>query len=207
MVHDFFATTVDDWTDPSGQLHAYLVPDGAGLARLAPAVAAVSHLSYLAPQPIEALHATILRFPHLIRDLDGAALARLREAAMALASEVPPVRLGFGEPGPVVNSVLTRAEADEQWEGLIRVVRGAALEALGADAARYGPPFGPHITIAYATAAGEDAQVAAALAADPATAAPVGTLVFTEIAWCAVHQNRDLGTYTFDTLFTSPLGG
>lgn len=207
MVSDFFATTVDDWTDPSGQLHAYLVPNADGLARLAPAVAAVSGLAYLAPQPIEALHATILRFPFLVSELDDDALARLADAASRLGAVLPPVELTFDEPAPVVNSVLTRATPGPPWTELIRVVRGAAVQAFGEKAGHYDPPFGPHITVAYATGPGEDEEIAAALAADPAASAPIGPLVFPSIAWCAVHQNRAAGTYTFETLVTTPLGG
>ena len=207
MVEDFFATTVDDWTDPAGMLHAYLVPDATTLGRLAPVVAAISQLDYLAPQPIDALHATIQRFPFLIRDLDGAALGRLRGIATDDGTRLAPVRLRFDAPAPVVNAVLIRAVGDDQWAGLLRVVRGAATAALGPRAEHYGPPFGPHITLAYATATGDDGEIASALAADSSTAAPVGEMVFREIAWCAVHQNREAGTYTFETLFATPLSG
>ncbi len=134
-------------------------------------------------------------------------MARLSEAASRLGAEVPPVELSFDEPAPVVSSVLTRATPGPPWTDLIRLVRGAAVEALGERAGHYDPPFGPHITVAYATGPGEDEEIVAALAADPAASAPIGSLAFPSIAWCAVHQNRAAGTYTFETLVTTSLGG
>lgn len=206
MVSDFFATTADDWTDPTGQLHAYLVPDAATRERLARAVAAVAHLGYLAPQPIDGLHATVQRFPFLIGELDEATLTQLQESAAASAAGLSPVRLGFGEVVPTVNSVLTLATPDDQWAAVVDLARTAAAAALGDAALHYQPPFGPHITIAYATGEGADSDVVAALA-DAGADGPAGEIVFTELAWCAVHQNKAEGTYTFETLFATPLAG
>ena len=206
MVSDFFATTADDWTDPTGQLHAYLVPDAATRERLARAVAAVAGLGYLAPQPVDGLHATVQRFPFLIGELGEAALARLRESAAASAAGLPPVRLGFGEVVPTVNSVLVLATPDDQWAAVVNLARTTAAAALGDAALHYQPPFGPHITIAYATGDGDDDEVLAALA-ENGEIGPAGEMVFTDLAWCAVHQNKVEGTYTFETLFTTPLAG
>lgn len=61
MLADFFAGTVDDWSDPGGMLHAYLVPDAATIDRLRPALRALEPLDFLAPQLPEALHAARLR--------------------------------------------------------------------------------------------------------------------------------------------------
>ncbi|MFT3889347.1 MAG: hypothetical protein QM713_14460 [Arachnia sp.] len=206
MVTDFFATTVDDWTDPSGQLHAYLVPCADVHLRLTPALDTLRGLGFLAPQPIEALHATVQRFPFLVGDLDDAALARLRAAGERAGVGLAPVRFAFGAPGPAGDAVIVRAESGEPWERITGAVRQIAEEALGPEALHYGLPFGPHMTLAYATATGDDATVTAALAADERATVPLGEVEFTEIAWCAVHQNRAVGTYTFDTLFVTPLG-
>lgn len=197
-MEDFFATTVDDWTDPAGMLHAYLVPDAAAVDRLLPSVAAVGTLPFLAAQPAQALHATILRLPFRA-DLGPDELTALAAAAAERASS--PITLTFGAPAPVVNSVLVRATPGPEWDALVDHVRESAAAALGEDARRYGPPFGPHMTLAYATASGSDQEVVATLG----DAAPLGPVTFTEVAWCAVHQNRAEGTYTFETVLTTPL--
>lgn len=207
MVTDFFANTVDDWTDPGGQLHAYLVPGDEVRRRLVPALETLRGLGFLARQPIEALHVTVQRFPFLLGELEDAPLDHLREVGSHVLAEMAPIRFEFGPPAPVGDSVIVRARLGEDWERVTQSVRAIAQEALGAEALRYEPPFGPHLTLAYATAAGEDSAVATALASDGRALRPVGEATFTEVAWCAVHQNRAVGTYTFETLFATPFGG
>ncbi len=209
MVTDFFATTVDDWDDPGGMLHAYLIPDAAMKDRLASASAALAapglH-AFLAPQPRAALHVTVQRFPFLVVELDAERLTDLAERATRSTSSLAPVLLDFGAPTPAAASVLVRAEPDARWQALVSAVRDSASAALGPDARRYEPPADPHITLAYATATGEGAAIRSALESHTGAASPLGEAVFSEVAWCAVHQNRSEGTYTFETLFSTPLG-
>ena len=232
MVADFFATTVDDWDDPAGMLHAYLVPDDAAVGRLRPILDALAPLPFVAAQPPGALHATVQRFPRLVRDLSEADREGLREAAAmelgglrAAAAEASGLEEGpeagpSGSPaaatGPVAlslggvvvtdDSVVLRAAPDGRWRALTAAVRRAAAAVLGEEAARYAPPPVPHLTLAYGTAAGDDAEIREALAGLDAANTPFGEIAFPEVAWCAVHQHRDRGTYTFETLFTTPVG-
>ncbi|MFT4229780.1 MAG: hypothetical protein QM602_05775, partial [Microbacterium sp.] len=148
-------------------------------------------------------HATVQRFPFLVRDLDGAELVALRDAGRRLAA-LGPITLDFDAPAPAGDAVVVRARVEEDWGVLSHTVRDAAALALGDEARRYGPPFGPHMTLAYGTATGHDADVHSALGAEPDAAAQLGVVTFAELAWCAVQQNRDAGTYTFEVLFTSP---
>lgn len=204
MVSSFFAGTVDDWSDPSGQLHAYLVPEDVVLEWLQEPVRALEPLSFLATQPRRALHATVLRFPFLIRDLPEDGLARLSAASAQRCLTVGPLLLDFDEPHPTADSVLLRAEPTSAWSRLVDAARAAAVEALGEEARRYAPPPAPHLTLAYATGEGEDSEIVAALDGDRPPRR-LGTVTFDRLVWCAVHQNRTSGTYTFDTLFHTPL--
>lgn len=204
MVTSFFAGTVDDWSDPTGQLHAYLVPEAQVVASLLDTLGALGKLPFLAIQPPEALHATVLRFPFLIGELPAGRLADLGAAAVRHCSGTGPLHLDFDEPHPTADSVLLRAAATGDWDALVDAARAAAVEALGEEARRYAPPPAPHLTLAYATAEGSDAQIVDALAGD-GPPRRLGAVTFDALAWCAVHQNRDAGTYTFETLFETPL--
>ena len=205
MVSDFFATTVDDWDDPSGALHAYLLPDDATVDALRPALAALEPLDYLAVQPASGLPATVLRFPSIIAELGADPLRDLEAAVAAAAAGQGPLELTFGEPHPTSDSVLLAANADEGWDSLVELIRRAGKQALGDGADLYAPPFAPHLTLAYATGDGDDARINELL--DEAGACvQLGPVRFGQIAWCAVHQNRFEGTYTFDVLFHTPLG-
>lgn len=205
MVSSFFAGTVDDWDDPAGMLHAYLVPDGSVLDRLVAPTLALDALPFLAVQPREALHVTVLRFPFLIRSLSESQLAELAAAAGRSSAGTGPLLLDFDEPHATADSVLLRADPVDGWHRLVAAARAAAAEALGEGAGRYAPPPAPHLTLAYATAEGDDGEIEAALwhGAEPHR---FGQVVFDRIAWCAVHQNRDAGTYTFETINETPLG-
>lgn len=193
-MRDFFSTTVDDWTDPAGQLHAYLIPDGDFLAWARPALAALEPFPCLATQPEGGLHATVQRFPHLLsEEVDVEAFAR------AVAARRPgPLELDFSAPISDGTAVLTLGRGSG-WERLIEAVRGACAEVKGQRAVHYDPPFGPHITLAYGIGDGDDEEILAALGG--AGTPPAQRL--TELAWCAVHQME--GTYTFEVLATTPL--
>ena len=208
MVKDFFTTTTNDWTHPSGMLHAYIVPQGTAKGRLAAATESIRALPFLAPQPVDGLHGTVQRFPFLLKDLDAGALERLREAAAGTAGKLAPLRLAFGRPCAMNNSVIVTADAaDPSWLALVQATRDAAEAALGPEALEYTPPFGPHMTLAYAIADGPDDQIEEAVYPGGDAAGPIGEVVFDQLAWCAVHQNKAEGTYTFETVFSSPLTG
>ncbi|MGO1592647.1 MAG: 2'-5' RNA ligase family protein [Ancrocorticia sp.] len=206
MVQSFFATTQDDWTDPSGMLHAYIVPSSVPKQRLAEAAATLTGLSFVAPQPTEALHGTIQRFPFLLRDLDQDAIDQLETSAQNAAAKLQPFDLSFGAARVTKDSVLASAEIGPSWEALVKVTRSAAQAALGPEALRYDPPFGPHMTLAYAVSDGPDEEIDDALRSGPGTSEPIGPVTVGEIVWCAVHQNRNQGTYTFEPLFSTALG-
>lgn len=194
-MRNFFDTTVDDWTDPAGQLHAYLLPDEEFLSWVEPGLEALSAFDCLAPQPPQALHATVQRFPYLLSspcDVEAfaAAVAERRPGA---------VELSFARPTSDDLAVISLGRGTG-WEELTEAVRSAAAEVGGDPAIHYNPPFGPHITLAYGVGDGDSEEILAALAEIPEPPAQR----FTELAWCAVHQVE--GTYTFEVLTTTPLG-
>lgn len=206
MVTNFFATTVDDWDDPAGVLHAYLVPEPNVRARLAPALEAVGEVPFLAAQPLEGLHATIVRLPVLVRNLADDDASLVMATATESGTALGPITLRFGSPHVTPNSLLVSAPGGERWDALVALVRDAAAQVPGVDANRHPPPWAPHITLAYATSDGEDDVIRSALSATPGATNALNAVTFTKIAWCGVHQNRDAGTYTFDVLFETPLG-
>lgn len=206
MVTDFFAITIDDWHDPAGALHAYLVPNAEERARLAPARSAAREVPFLAVQPEAGLHATIVRLPPLVSELDSDDLPGINARATESGRQLGSLTIEFGGPQVTADSLLVSARGDERWDALVELVRGAVRPASSGNVDRYPSPRAPHITIAYATGDGEDALIRRALAATPGAEAELGAITFEHIAWCAVHQNREVGTYTFEVLFTTPLG-
>lgn len=201
MIENFFATTVDDWDDPGGMLHAYLIPDEASRGRLDAAAERLGGIDFLALQPSGALHVTVQRLRQLVRDLDSPAVSSLVEASSQRTELRGPVVLEFGPARPCRSGVVSEAAAGAEWHEMIRLVREAATASLGADAVSFDPPSVPHITLAYAIGAGADAPIHRALEGVPS----IGPILFQEIVWCAVHQNRRAGTYTFDRLAATPL--
>lgn len=206
MVTNFFATTVDDWSDPAGALHAYLVPEAEVGFRLAPAVKAARRVPFLAVQPGNSLHATILRLPVLVRDLKDDDVALIRAEATRSGTSFGPLSLTFGTPHITSDSLLVSAPGDERWDGLMAIVREVEARVFGPDGSQYPSPWAPHMTIAYAIAGGDDDAILSELSDTDGATAAIGPVTFTKIAWCGVHQNRDAGTYTFDVLFETPLG-
>ena len=89
--------------------------------------------------------------------------------------------------------------------GLHLTMRDVEAQISG-NGSQYPSPWAPHMTIAYAIAGGDDDVIFSALAARDGATAALGSVTFTQIAWCGVHQNRDEGPYTFDVLFETPLG-
>ena len=207
MVSDFFATTVDDWSHPSGALHAYLVPDAQARTRMVPALEAAGCIPFLAAQPADSLHATILRLPVLVRDLTDDDVALIKAEATRSGTALGPITLEFGSPCITSDSLLVRAPAGGRWDALIALVREVGARAFGPSGTQYPSPWAPHMTVAYAVANGDDDVIVSALTDRDAATTEVGSVTFTRIAWCGVHQNRDAGTYTFDVLFETPLRG
>lgn len=205
MVTNFFATTSDDWQDPAGALHAYLVPDGAVGARLTPALEVARGIPFLAAQPAPSVHATILRLPSLVRDLSDEDVALIRAEATRSGLSFGPITLDFGTPHLTADSLLVAASGGPRWEALTALVREVEAQVWGTDVNGYSSPWAPHMTIAYAVSGGDDDAVVSALSGRDGATTALGPVAFTKIAWCGVHQNRDAGTYTFDVLFETPL--
>lgn len=163
-------------------------------------------MPFLGVQPDEGLHATIVRLPPMVRDLNDEGIALMRTHATGAGRAFGPITIRFGAPHITADSLHVSAAGDQRWDGLIALIREAGAQIPGVDGNMYPPPWAPHMTIAYATAAGDDEQIRQSLAATPDATAELGPLTFTSIAWCAAHQNRDVGTYTFEVLFGTPLG-
>lgn len=202
MITSFFATTVDDWSDPAGQLHAYLVPAERARMAMLPAMAAIADVPYLGVQPESALHATIQRLPFMRSSMTAEDVAALENEAARVFAELAPITLRFASPIITHDSVLLLAEHTPEWDALTSAVRRAA-SVLGENASHYDPPYGPHISLAYAKDDGPKADIATALGE---TASEVlGDVTFDSVAWCAVHRNPGAGTYTFDIITETPL--
>lgn len=203
----FFATTHDDWTDPKGQLHAYLVPDKSYLEWALPVRERLESVPFLAVQPESALHATVQRFPFLLGEMSSAHLDALADNALAGFRDFPCLELTFGPPSLMSDAVVTYGGDPDDlpagWMSLVEHVRAVACQTFGEEGVYYAPPFGPHITLAYGIGNGDDGVIDATLGE---SSSPAGTLIFSDIAWCAVHQFPDRGIYTFTELFRTPFG-
>lgn len=203
----FFATTRDDWTDPKGQLHAYLVPDKSYLEWALPVRQRLESVPFLAVQPESALHATVQRFPFLLGEISSTQLDALAENALAGFRDFPVLELTFGPPSLMSDAVVTYGGDPDNlpsgWVSLVERVREIAWQTFGEEGVHYAPPFGPHITLAYGIGNGEDTVIGAALGQSPS---PADTQTFSHLAWCAVHQFPDRGIYTFTELFRTPFG-
>lgn len=206
-MQDFFSVTATEhWNDPTGQLHAYLVPSEDFRIWCDPLLRAAATVDFLAPQPREALHATVHRFKPMGSEITQATWDALEEASKTYLADLAPLEVKLSPPTAMHDAVVFFGEL-EGWDELIAAVRAAAHEVLD-DAFHYNPPFGPHMTLAYGVAEGDDALIEQALSeafADQIIAAPVPEF-FTELHWCLVHQDRAKGIYTFDTVMTVPFG-
>ncbi|MDO5729921.1 MAG: hypothetical protein Q4P71_09915 [Actinomycetaceae bacterium] len=203
-MRSFFATTHDDWTDPAGQLHAYLVPDTSYVQWAQPIRERLDIVPFLAVQPQSALHATVQRFPFLLSEITQEQIDTLRNTAREGFADFASLELTFGAPSLMADAVVTYGgdpnNLPEGWKNLVERVRSVAQEALGPEGVHYAPPFGPHITLAYGTNDGEDSVIEDVLGEQ----SEAGTITFQDLAWCAVHQFPDRGIYTFTELFRTP---
>jgi hypothetical protein len=196
-VQSFFGTTVADWDDPAGQLHAYLLPDQNTLAPLDRAAKQLRGFDFLGVQPESAMHFTVQRFPHLLSE--RVPVTALAATAQSYLTGLGPLELKLGEATVTENSVIVPASC-VQWDELVARTRSAAEAVLPRTAAGevplvYNAPR-PHITLAYARAAGEIKQ-------PPVASLWPRTVQIASLAWCAVHMDPADGVYTFDVLAES----
>ncbi len=198
---DFFTAKTDPWDDPSGQLHAYLLPGKDFIDWAIPILNRLGGCANLAVQPEEALHVTVQRIPHMRGDLSDHQIRHLLDATAHAVSSLKPWTMDFSSPEVTCDSVLCFGEPVDKFHIVADAVRGAACDVLGSHACHYSAPPRPHITLAYAHGDADDAE--AMKAVGDILPPPVNC---EQVVWCAVHQNIDQGIYTFDVIGRIPVG-
>ncbi|MGO1055197.1 2'-5' RNA ligase family protein [Crossiella sp. CA198] len=149
-----------DWT----KLHVYFVP---GPAEIAPLVEAyrdvLAELDFVARQPAEWLHATLLVVDGIPAGEVGAAQrAELTDRLRAAVAEVPAFTVTAGPAIAGRSSIALDLVPDRDFIELISRVRSAAAEVFGAAAVGY-VSGRPHITLGYAVGEGDSGVVAGRL--------------------------------------------
>lgn len=197
----FFTPATEPWTEPSGQLHLYVLPDRRTADALEPYRQALVGGPGVAVQPREYLHFTVQRLPHMLRQV-RAQVPSLVAAMRQELHSLPSFELHLRQPEILPDSVVVRAAAEEGWRALTERLRAACVRVLGASALTFDPPaIGTHLTLAYGIGHGDDAALAARLGAAAQQSEEVlATLRVDSAILVAVHVDPSAGIYAFDHL-------
>jgi 2'-5' RNA ligase len=200
----FFDRDDTKWRKLTGALHFYAVPrpDAPLLRDIARASEALSHLPGLAPQPLEYVHATLQRLDAYADEVGAAVLESVGGHLRRRLSTMTPLTVEFDAPRANGHAVEAIGTPTAGWPALVDAIRESA-RAGGLGEALTAPPYGPHCTIAYCTAATADADVSAAL---EHAGRPHGLLI-DRVSLVAVDQRPAEGVFAFATLRTWGLRG
>lgn len=196
-MRDFFATPACDWRRPDGSLHLYLLPEGEQRAELARLQDALPWPDLHARQPASFLHATVLRLPWFLPELDEPQLTAVQESVAQALSAAPPFVLEFDTIALTDFGVVVSAPSTQGWESLLASLESALgrcdVQSERPDAG-FSRPFGPHVSLSYGRAdAGADelADVVATMSVRQSW--PVRRLEL-----LSVHMHRSEGTYSWE---------
>ncbi|NHB85740.1 hypothetical protein G7085_17260 [Tessaracoccus sp. HDW20] len=176
------------------------MPDDDVADRLEEVSLRLEGLGSLPRQPRAWLHLTVARLPQF-DDLGQAELTRLCDRIGAALERVPAFELQVGDARLEPTSVTCTGAPSTGWDALVAAVRGAAA---GFDDRPLPPaPHAPHVTLAYATGAVDDAGVEARLAGS----GPIGTVPVSRVHLVSVTVRPEVGTFDWTELANWDLEG
>jgi len=188
-----------DWT----KLHVYFVPDPAEIKPLVDAYRSIlDDLPFVARQPEEWLHATVMVVDHLpARDVAAQQRDELEGRLRQTLAATEAFKVTCGPAVVNRSSIALPMTPDGEFAAMIDRVRTAAGETFGQAAVGYssGPP---HITLGYATGDGDSDWVRSKLCDVTDVQA---TITVDRVRLVDVLVDRDLFQFRWDELAVLPL--
>ncbi|MBB1509302.1 MULTISPECIES: 2'-5' RNA ligase family protein [unclassified Tessaracoccus] len=182
-----FFEQMTPWTQNDGSLHVYALPTDDVQDRLDEAASRLDGLPNLPLMPASWRHFTVRRLAQF-DDLKHADLSRL---AQHLTDELETVRafdLNLSAPQPQPVAVECVADSTSAWVSLVEAV-GRAAASYGGDV--LGAPYGPHVSLAYATGEVDDAELQRRLEGAP----EVGPVRIGSVHLVSVTVRPELGWF------------
>lgn len=190
------------WRKNDGALHLYVVPeDEAFLDRVGQAQSRLEGIPQLPPMPRAYLHCTVQRLAHFDDEVAQAELSVLGAELNERFAALSPFELRFSAPQVRPHAVEYVAQPDPAWDAMVATVRDGAVAAWGGELPA--APYGPHLTLSYATADVPDETVAEALLNVPSP----GSLRVDKVALVSVTVRPEIGIFDFTTLADWDLSG
>ncbi|MFV0428202.1 MAG: 2'-5' RNA ligase family protein [Arachnia sp.] len=140
------------------------------------------------------LHTTVQRLAQFDADVTAAELTQLGDALNRCLANVHVFELDLAAPQASGFAIECLAGPSPAWNALVAAVRQAVGQTWGPELPD--PPFGPHVSLAYATGDVDDSEIARRLA----DATPVGRLRIDEVSLVTVTVRPEVGTFDFAVL-------
>ncbi len=203
---DFFATPACDWRRSDGSLHLYLVPDDEQRRELASVQDRLPWPAYHARQPAEFLHATLLRLPWYVPELEATELESIRRAVTLALRDTPPCTLDFDALELGDYGVVMTAPSVAGWRRLIDALEQGlapgAVRELPAGAG-FTHPCGPHVSLSY----GREEAMDADLARTVSRLSVRQRWNVQQAELVAVSMHRERGTFSWEPVGIHALSG
>ncbi|ETJ97169.1 hypothetical protein QP568_03775 [Propionimicrobium lymphophilum] len=205
---NFFKYAQENWDNPAGQLHTYLLP-GTNFAELAqPYLGILQESSVCAAQPNDSFHATIQRLPFFADDKE------ICDRIPAFGKELrkhfakwPIPEINFSYPEVTKDSVLCFATKDSGWTEFVDGVRKCSVNIFGEEASHFEGVPRAHLTLGYGVKDGSSEDLAKAIEAQNVEekrhrsgAASFYTASLDHVALVTVHQRPEEGAYVFSSI-------
>lgn len=205
---NFFSKAQENWTNPSGQLHLYLLPDDGFSVLSEPYLQIARESEICAQQPKNSLHATVQRLPFFAND------EQIRSKIPLFGQELRRYFTGwqapdllFGLPEVTDDSLLCYSEPTDKWREYTRGVRSCAVSVFGGHAGHFPPVPRAHLTLAYGVAQAPSDALKERVAAQNkeerkhrGSFAPFYAMKIDHVALVTVYQRPEEGIYLFDTI-------
>ncbi|GAA4908011.1 hypothetical protein GCM10025789_29420 [Tessaracoccus lubricantis] len=182
-----FFEQMTPWTRNDGSLHVYALPADDVRDRLDQAAARLDGVPNLPVMPAAWRHFTVRRLAQF-DDLKHADLSRLAQHLTDELDGVKAFELNLGAPQAQPVAVECIAPSTPEWVALVDAVARAA-EAFGGEV--LGAPYGPHVSLAYATGDVDEAELIRRLADAP----EVGPAVIGSVHLVSVTVRPELGWF------------
>lgn len=195
-----FFESMTPWPRNDGALHVYALPDDAVADRLEELSTRLDGVAGLPRMPRTWLHLTVRQLSQF-DDLGQAELTRLCDELGLALSGLARFELTMGAPTAHETTVNCEVEPSQPWDALVGAVRSAATSFAGDPL--HPDPYGPHVTLAYATGEVDDREVRERLADAPA----VGQVPIRQVHLVSVTVRPEIGTFDWTELANWELRG
>jgi hypothetical protein len=203
-VKRFFGNPNTLWPSMRNRLHVYVLPDDELRSVLGERQFILNEFDYCSVQPPEYLHATIQQFAVTSEEVSAEQTAAFMDALRLLAAAVEPFSIEMAAPTADDWALGVRGIATPAWSAVTEGVRAAASRTINAGAPLPSGVDVPHISLGYGLANGSTEHIQRA---SDETKKRIPQLKVDSLHFLAVHQDMELGTYTWDSTSPVPLTG